>query len=231
VTTKTATTTRTVRLAVAHAVDPKVLNDRVYEGKAVVDSAPFANFQWDPKVEGPKADQAEARRLVALAKSEGWDGKIRVAAGNDPVGLAWAEAVATQLQAVGMEVTKQTEEDITGVVNRVLVRRDFDLSTWAYGLLDESDNNYNQLVSTFASANPRYGYGNAEMDAAIDLLRTADTDAKRTAAYKAISEIWVRDVPAHVIAIIPQAIVHTPKMHDIVRTGSSITLYHKAWIE
>ena len=119
----------------------------------------------------------EAKRLVALAKTEGWDGKIRLAAGNDPIGLKWADAVATQLTAAGMDVTKQTDEDTTGVVNRVLVRRDFDLATWAYGMLDESDNNYNQLVSTFASANPRYGYGNAEMDAAIDLLRTADTDA------------------------------------------------------
>ena len=231
VTTKTATSNKNVRLAVAAAVDPKVINDRVYEGKAVVDSAPFANFQWDPKVAGPKADMTEAKRLVALAKTEGWDGKIRLAAGNDPIGLKWADAVATQLTAAGMDVTKQTDEDTTGVVNRVLVRRDFDLATWAYGLLDESDNNYNQLVSTFASANPRYGYGNAEMDAAIDLLRTADTDAKRTEAYKQISLIWVRDMPAHVIAIIPQAIVSTPKMHDIVRTGSSITLYDKAWLE
>ncbi|MEO8692634.1 MAG: ABC transporter substrate-binding protein [Acidimicrobiales bacterium] len=231
VTTKTATSNKNVRLAVAAAVDPKVINDRVYEGKAVVDSAPFANFQWDPKVAGPKADLTEAKRLVALAKTEGWDGKIRVAAGNDPIGLKWADAVATQLQAAGMDVTKQTDEDTTGVVNRVLVRRDFDLATWAYGLLDESDNNYNQLLSTFASSNPRYGYGNAEMDAAIDLLRTADTDAKRTEAYKAISVIWVRDMPAHTIAIIPQAIVSTPKMHDIVRTGSSITLYNKAWLE
>ena len=232
VTTKTATASKNVRLAVAAAVDPKVINDRVYEGKAVVDSAPFANFQWDPKVAGPKADMTEAKRLVQLAKTtEGWDGKIRVAAGNDPVALKWADAVATQLQAAGMEVTKQTDEDTNGVVNRVLVRRDFDVATWAYGLLDESDNNYNQLLSTFASANPRYGYGNAEMDAAIDLLRTADTDAKRTEAYKQISIIWVRDMPAHVIAIIPQAIVSTPKMHDIVRTGSSITLYDKAWLE
>jgi hypothetical protein len=135
-------------------------------------------------------------------------------------GLATAEGIG------GTTVT-----DTTGVVNRVLVRRDFDVATWAYGLLDESDNNYNQLVSTFASANPRYGYGNAEMDAAIDLLRTADTDAKRTEAYRQISVIWIRDAPAHVIAIVPQAIVHTPKMHDIVRTGSSITLYGKAWIE
>jgi hypothetical protein len=62
-------------------------------------------------------------------------------------------------------------------------------------------------------------------------LRTADTDAKRTEAYKQISLIWIRDAPAHVIAIVPQAIVSTTKMHDIVRTGSSITLYGKAWLE
>ena len=232
VTTKTATSNIKVRKAVVAAVDVNVMNQRVYEGKGVVNSAPFANFQWDPKVEGPKADPNEAKRLVTEAKAEGWDGKIRVAGGNDSkVALDWVEAVSTQLTAAGMIVEKQNNEDTNGVVNRVLVRRDYDLATWAFGLLDESDNNYNQLLSTFASANPRYGYGSAEMDAAIDLLRTADTDAKRTEAYKQISLIWIRDAPAHVIAIVPQAIVHTPKMHDIVRTGSSITLYDKAWIE
>jgi peptide/nickel transport system substrate-binding protein len=232
VTTKTATQNIKVRKAVVAAVDVNVMNDRIYEGKATVSSAPFANFQWDPKVPGPKADLNEAKRLVTEAKAEGWDGKIRVAGGNDSkVALDWVEAVSTQLTAAGMIVEKQNNEDTNGVVNRVLVRRDYDLATWAFGLLDESDNNYNQLLSTFASANPRYGYGNAEMDAAIDLLRTADTDAKRTEAYKQISLIWIRDAPAHVIAIVPQAIVHTTKMHDIVRTGSSITLYDKAWLE
>jgi peptide/nickel transport system substrate-binding protein len=232
VTTKTATSNIKVRKAVVAAVDVNVMNQRVYEGKAVVNSAPFANFQWDPKVEGPKADMELAKRLVTEAKAEGWDGRIRVAGGNDSkVALDWVEAVSTQLTAAGMVVEKQNNEDTNGVVNRVLVRRDYDLATWAFGLLDESDNNYNQLLSTFSSANPRYGYGSAEMDAAIDLLRTADTDAKRTEGYKRISEIWIRDAPAHVIAIVPQAIVHTTKMHDIVRTGSSITLYDKAWIE
>ena len=230
VTTKTATSNIKVRKAVVAAVDVNVMNQRVYEGKGVVNSAPFANFQWDPKVEGPKADPNEAKRLVTEAKAEGWDGKIRVAGGNDSkVALDWVEAVSTQLTAAGMVVEKQTNEDTNGVVNRVLVRRDYDLATWAFGLLDESDNNYNQLLSTFASANPRYGYGSAEMDAAIDLLRTADTDAKRTEAYKKISEIWIRDAPAHVIAIVPQAIVHTPSCRH--RTSRVVTLYDKAWIE
>ena len=230
VTTKTATSDLNVRKAVVAAVDPKVINDRAFAGNGVPNSAPFAGFPWDPKVAGPKFDLAEAKRLVGVAKTAGWDGKIRLASANTPEGLNWGEAVASQLEAAGMVVEKQFNDDTNGVVNRVLVRRDFDLATWAYGLLDESDNNYNQLLSTFNSANPRYGYGSAELDAAIDLLRTADTDAKRIAAYKAISDVWIRDAPAHVLVNYSQAIASSTKVNGLVRTGASITLYKDAWL-
>jgi peptide/nickel transport system substrate-binding protein len=228
---KTATSNVNVRRAVAAAVDPKVINDRVYDGKAEPNSAPWANSPWDPKVEGPKADINEAKRLVALAKSEGWDGKIRVLAGSDVQGTAWAQAVGTQLTAAGMVVAVDTSKDTAGVVNQVLVLRDYDIATWALGWLDESDVNYLQMIGSFNTKNPRYGYANPEMEAAIELLRTADTQDKKVAAYKKISEIWVRDVPAHVTTVIPQAMVYSPKVHGLVRTGQSITLFDKASID
>ena len=228
--TKTATSNITVRRAVAAGVDPQVINERSYSGKALANSAPFANFPWDPKVPGPKFDPVEAKKLVAQAKAEGWDGKIRVLASNSSTDTAWALAVSAQLTAIGMNVTTDTSKDTNAVVTQVLVQHDFDLTTWAYGLLDDADSNYPQLVSTFASSNPRYGYGNAEMDAAIDQLRLADTDAKRVAAYKAISEIWVRDDPALVITQIPQDLIHTPKLHDPERSAASIVLFDKAWL-
>jgi peptide/nickel transport system substrate-binding protein len=228
---KTATSNINVRRAVAAAVDPQVINERAYSGKALASSAPFANFPWDPKVAGPKYDPAEARRLIALAKSQGWDGKIRVLASNSPTDMAWAQTVSAELTAVGMNVTTDTSKDTNAVVSQVLVQHDFDLTTWAYGLLDDVDSNYPQLVSTFASSNPRYGYGSPEMDAAIDQLRLADTDAKRVAAYKAISDIWVRDDPALVITQIPQALIHTPKLQNPQRTAASIVLFDKAWLE
>jgi peptide/nickel transport system substrate-binding protein len=216
---------------VAAAVDPQVINQRAYSGKALASSAPFANFPWDPHIAGPKYDQAEARRLIAQAKSEGWDGKIRVLASNSPTDLAWAQAVSAELTAVGMDVSTDTGKDTNAVVSQVLVQHDFDLTTWAYGLLDDVDSNYPQLVSTFASSNPRYGYGSPEMDAAIDQLRLADTDPKREAAYRAISQIWVRDDPALVITQIPQDLIHTPKLHGAQRTAASIVLFDKAWLQ
>jgi ABC-type transport system substrate-binding protein len=51
---KTATSDLRVRRAVAAAVDPKVINERVYQSTALPNSSPFANSPWDPKVEGPR---------------------------------------------------------------------------------------------------------------------------------------------------------------------------------
>ena len=62
-------------------------------------------------------------------------------------------------------------------------------------------------------------------------MRVADTDAKKVAAYKTISEIWLRDNPALVITYIPSAVIHSPKVHGIKRTGQSMSLFDKAWME
>jgi peptide/nickel transport system substrate-binding protein len=117
---------------------------------------------------------------VEEAKADGWNGRIRLLAGNDPVGTAWALAIEPQPRAVGMDVAVDVGGDIGQVVQKVLVQKEYDLTTWAYGLLDESDSNYLQLLGTFG--NQRYGYGTPELIAAIDELRTADTDEKRTEA-------------------------------------------------
>ena len=229
--TKTATSDVRVRKAVVAAVDPKVINDRVYQGTAKPDSAPFANSPWDPKITGPKADLTEAKRLVSEAKAAGWDGKIRVGASNTPEGNNWAEAVRSQLVAAGIEVTTDTGKDTSGLVNQVLTLRDFDIATWGLAMLDDVDAVYTAMLASFSSKTLRYGYGNAEFDAATELLRTADTDAKRVEANKKISEIWIRDAPAHVITALPQGWIHSPKLHGVQRTA--YTSYHldKAWLE
>lgn len=230
VTIKSPTQDVRVRRAVMFAVDPKVVNDRAHGGKAIADAAPFVFSPWDPKVTAPKPDLNEAKKLVTEAKAAGWDGKIRLAAGNDSqTNLDWADAVAAQLEAAGMTVEKQVSGDTNDVVSRVLTRRDYDLAKWAYGLADENDNNFNQLFGIVN--NKTYGYGTPEAVAAVDQLRTADTDAKRVAAYKAITEVWFKDVPALSIVHYNQAMISTPKLNGMIRTGASIVLFHKAFLE
>ena len=229
--TKTATRDINVRKAVAAAIDPKIVVDRAYQGVGDPNTEPYHLLPvYDPKVPGQKYDQAEARRLVGVAKAAGWDGKIRLIGGNDATNVAWTQAVAPQLTAVGMDVQASNDTDINGVVAKVLTQRDFDLANWGLAMSDESDGNYTQLLGSFGSSSKRYGYSSPEMDAGIEALRVADTDAKKIAAYKTISEIWIRDAPALVITYIPQAVIHSAKVHGIVRTAQAVTHYDKAWM-
>jgi peptide/nickel transport system substrate-binding protein len=61
-----------VRQAIAAAIDPKVINDRGYQGKGLVGNQLFqSDFRWFPDVAGPKFDVELAKRLVTEAKTAG----------------------------------------------------------------------------------------------------------------------------------------------------------------
>ena len=156
-------------------------------------------------------------------------GDVVILTGTDPVGVAWGQIVQTQLQAAGMEV-ELTNKPTSEIVNQVIVLKDYDLATWAYGMVDEFPADYVQLAGTFAAPNGRYGYSTPEMIAAIDKMRTASSQTDRVAAVKAVSEIWVKDMPAHVITTIPQALITSPKLQGVARTAGSNLLFDKAFL-
>ena len=141
-----------MRRAIAAAIDTKVVNERVNKGNALPDSAPFANGPYDPKISGPKFDLVEAKRLVGVAKAAGWNGKIRLLA-NAAV-PDWGIAIQTLLTAAGIEV-ELISKPIGEIVTQVLTNKDYDLSTWAYGMSDEIPANYVQLAGTFAAPTGR----------------------------------------------------------------------------
>jgi peptide/nickel transport system substrate-binding protein len=226
----TATSDPRIRKAVQLAVDPKVVYEAVYHGAAKADASPFSNSAWDPHLPAPTIDLDQARRLVIEAKIDGWDGKVRLAAGNDATGSReWVDAVASQLTAVGMIVTKQLDQTSQGVADRIFTRHDYDLVKYTYGFSDEYDNNY-VLLAMFFNGN-MFGYGPPDMIAAADSLRMADTDAARTNAYKGIAEILVRDAPGKVLAGATQSLVFTPKLKGLIRTGSQTILFERASLD
>ena len=130
-----------------------------------------------------------------------------------------------------MQVTVDTSTDTQGVVAKVLVQRDWDIATWALGWLDEHDVNYLQLIGSFNTQNPRYGATSPQLEAAIDKLRTAETQDDRVEAYGEVTEAWFDVMPAHVISVIPQAMLYNQDVHGLMRSGASITLFHEAWYE
>jgi ABC-type transport system substrate-binding protein len=114
--------------------------------------------------------------------------------------------------------------------SQVLVNKDWDIVFWGYGLLDDPDANYPLLYSQLNSKQSSAGFNDAEMDAALELLRLADTPAKSKAAYAKISEVWVRDVPSVVASTVASAFVSIPKLHGVQRTAVATVLYDKAWL-
>ena len=101
-----------IRQAIAAAVDPKVINDRGYQGKGLVGNQLFqSDFRWFADVPGPKFDVEAAKKLVADAKAAGWDGKLRLLYNSSPTAAAIGLATQTMLQNVGMTVTLDTGKD------------------------------------------------------------------------------------------------------------------------
>jgi peptide/nickel transport system substrate-binding protein len=216
-----------VRQAIAAAIDPKVINDRAYGGKAVASSSLIpSGFLWDPATPGPVYDPAKAKDLVAQAKAEGWDGKIRLLVQNAGANVPTGDAIETMLRAVGIEIAKDNTKDTQAVVTQVLVNRDYDAVTWGF-TLPPDDSLYLTLLQNVTGT---YGYSSDAMNAALAKLRVASTAAAKTDALKQISQIWATDVPAVTLAHYPALLAWGSKVHDIAGTNGATLLFDKAWI-
>jgi peptide/nickel transport system substrate-binding protein len=222
-----------VRQAVIAALDPQVVNQRAYGGKLTAPSTELftQSFKWSPGVAGPKLDVAQARKLVTEVKAGGWDGKIRVLAPKDSVATAWGQAVKAMLEGVGMQVDLDTTKDAAQITTQTQITKDFDIVSTAYGLLDDSDSNFSALSIAMGSAERRFGYGTPDMDAALDMLRTAKSDAEITAAYKRIAELYNRDAIGAVLAELPASHVMASSLRGVERGATQALLLDKAWFD
>ena len=214
------------------AIDVQVINQRAVAGTAQASNQLFQkDFRWYPNVPGPKLDPEAAKKLVAAAKADGWDGKIRLLAGTSPVGTATGLAVQTMLEAVGMSVQTEYVDTATNTT-RVFVDKNFDIATHGMAITNDDGGplNLNQNLFSASGAN-RTGYNNPAVDKAIKDLRSATTDDAKTAAYKIIAEAVARDVP-----LIPEwngeyTVAWSSKVHGLAKSSRYNVLWHEVWIE
>jgi peptide/nickel transport system substrate-binding protein len=232
VATTTATASKTVRQAIAAAIDPTFVNDRVNDGVGIATSALFdSTFPWDPGVPGPEYDLDRAKELVAQAKSEGWDGKVRFICDNAPSAQQRAQAITTALQAAGMEPILTNDADVSATITAVITKKDFDLACW--GLSVPGDDGAIFQVGYFFDSkgtSNRTGYKNADMDAALQELRAASTDAARTAAFAKVAELYTEDVPMLSLQAIEEYIAWHDDVHGVVPNQGTQVFLDKAWI-
>ena len=226
VTTDSPTKDIRVRQAIAEAVDIDQINTRVYNNTAkVYRSLVPAGFRWDPGVPGTKYDPVDAKKLVDAAKADGWDGKLRISYGAvTPQLTNYGQALQAMLGAVGITATIETGKTLA----QVQVEKDFDIyPAFAFGTSE--DRLFEGLYGSLR--NNRYGYSNPDMDAALDALRVASTDAAKTAALKTVATIWNRDLPAMVVGDGVRVLAYSSKLQGVQPTAFQAVEYAKAWLQ
>jgi peptide/nickel transport system substrate-binding protein len=230
--TKTATSSKTVRQAVAAALDPKAIDQRENDGAGLPSTALFQeSFPWYPKVPGPAYNLDRAKSLVSQAKADGWDGKLRLVCDNAPAAQARALAIKTMLEVAGMELAVANDSDISGTIAAVITKKDFDLACWGLSAPGDDGAAF-QVGYTFLSTSTanRSGYKNPAMDSALREVRAAPTDQAKTAAYGKVAQIYTDDVPLLALQAIRERIVWDKSVHGTVANQGTQVFLDKTWI-
>jgi peptide/nickel transport system substrate-binding protein len=232
VATTPATANEKVRQAFAAAIDPEVIDERGNDGKGYPGSQIFQDdFRWYPDVPGPQYDLAKAKDLVAQAKAEGWDGKVRLLYNNTPTAVAVGQAVQAMLQAAGIDADLDTSKDTTNQIAQVAVAKDFDIAGWGVAIAND-DGAMAALAQNLSSTSPsnRVGYKNPKVDQALKDLRAAATDDEKKEQFGIIATEVARDVPGYVWSKVEEFIIWQPDVHGIVFNHSTSMFFDKAWI-
>jgi peptide/nickel transport system substrate-binding protein len=186
-----------VRQAINYAVDVPSIVKNVLGGRGYELSSPIPPnyFGFDPSTPSYKHDAAKAKAL--LAKAGYPDGKGVSLVINAPIGRynrdrEVAEAVAGQLQAVGIQATVRAQEWVSysNLVDRRALTPLYELG-WNQPSADADG----VITSLFTSKAPLSCYSNPEIDRLADEARGELDVPKRKALYKRIAAILYEDAP------------------------------------
>jgi peptide/nickel transport system substrate-binding protein len=226
------TASATVRQAIAAAIDPDVINERGNGGKGLPGSEIFQeSFRWYPNVPGPEYDPDKAKELVAQAKTEGWDGTVRLLYNNTPTAVNVGQATEAMLRAAGIEAVLDTSKDTPNQIAQVTVQKDFDVVGFGIAVSND-DGSMAALAQNFSSTSPsnRVGYKNPKVDQALKDLRAAATDEEKTEQFGIIATELSRDIPALVWSAVEEYIVYHDDVHGLQFNHSTSVHLDKAWI-
>jgi peptide/nickel transport system substrate-binding protein len=223
VATKTATSDKRVRQAVAAAINLDTLNARVYQGKAQLDTALLASTsKWNTGVAGPKYDLEQAKKLVNEAKAGGWDGTIRLSCHN---GLPeWGIAVQTMLEAAGFKVNRDDNKPVADNIAAVVTKKDFDIACFGISILDEEP--FSALVREFSFT----GYANPDVLAALKAGPLSANDADKKKALETIAKNYTADVPFLSLGAAIQLVAVAKNVQGATQSVNSIVSFDKAWL-
>lgn len=218
-----------IRRAISYAIDVDAIDQRQNKGTGAPttsilgEESGFANAAT-----GPQHDQAKAVALVEQAKRDGYDGKLRLvsAMANQESGLA----VEAYLRAAGFDVSLETLPDTAAIVDRVIIKADYDVAFFGMNLIDEG---LWATVTNSLSSTSKSNYGGLQdpaTDAVLDELRVAGTPDEISAAMEDLQEAWNASVPAVILNASPNKTIHVDNLHNLHPTSNSLVFFADAYL-
>ncbi|MCA1007308.1 ABC transporter substrate-binding protein [Rhodococcus hoagii] len=220
-----------VRKAIVAAQDPNIFNQRVEAGYGMPGSDMFQDWsQWHGSVAGTGYDPEAAKKYLAEAKADGYDGKLTYVNLNEPGAQRRSLAAQAMLQAVGFTVDIAPKASVNDLVKSLYVQHDFDLGESAFNVLDESP--FVRMFGNFdsESTSNALGYKNPKMDELLGKLQTAPTDDERRNVLEDIQTVVNDTAPMMVISAGKYFIPWRANAHGITPSADGIMLFGNAWL-
>ncbi|QKE00079.1 ABC transporter substrate-binding protein [Nocardioides marmotae] len=221
-----------VRQAIVEALDVELINQRGAGGKGIATSALVGEGSslYTPGLEGPKYDPENAKRLLAEAKADGYDGKLEF--NVDSSHVDWGLAVEGLLEAVGFEVEVDSSMSLADLIAQSFYPGDYDIQYFAMSLDDAQA--WATLQTTTGQAEPalsRVGYRSEAWGAALDQLRAATDLEERQAGIAGLQEVWNEEFPFAITLGSQRGVAYDPKNVRGLKFGhAAIALFDDATV-
>ncbi len=220
-----------VRKAIALAIDPVALDQRVNGGQGIPTQLLFPeSWPWNNDIPPIGVDPAQVRTLLDQAKADGYDGKLSILTAKGQTAEYTAVAVQAMLNAVGFDATIDAVPDNLVMTKRMYVDHDYDIGASGLGVTNADPfPRLHSSMHTGASLNAN-GYSDAQMDSLLDELGTATDDAAKKDVLTRIQQRMNETLPWQPWGASPNLDVWRGNVHGIKVTFDEIMLFDEAWI-
>lgn len=224
-----------VRLALNYAVDVQGIIDTLLGGSGLPLSQALSrmDFGYNEQLQPYGYDVQKAKDLLAAAGySDGFKLTFTTPSGRYMMDKEVAEAIKSQLEAIGLEVELKTPE--WGVYVDQIMSRKLDTDMWLIGWGNSLFDADGTLYSWFHSGQRFYYYDineqrKQDVDRLLDLARTTMDSSKREQYYHQVLEYVHDDVPW--LMLYQQMDIYgvSERLDWKPRSDESIILYNARW--
>lgn len=222
-----------LRLAIAHAINPELINKAVYFGRAIIAKGgmwPTGAWAYDPTVSRPTYNVAKAREYLKLGgKPNGFE--LDAMLWPSEINTPSAEIIRAQLAVIGIKLNLKVYE-VTVATERFNYGQETPIYLTSWSRYPEPDWNASLIYRSD-------GYYNAgkrkddRLDALIDEgAATADIEQRRT-IYRKVDEIVLGE--AHMVPMLygvtyAAAAKHVMGLDDVFGWDAKMYL-HRMWLK